>query len=167
MEKCGCYFEDYDRPECWGTKERDVCSCGGDKTKCNFYPEIKEEALNKSKMKIYQIHECGGEWENHYDHIVASYLSEEKAIAEKERLEIEETEAGKCHSCPLYYCQVECEIDVCGSKECKQRSIDMTKEYCKRYEPDEDYEDSKLECKNFSLLRGDSCYRIEIVEVIE
>lgn len=22
---------------CWGTRERDVCSCGGDKNKCNFY----------------------------------------------------------------------------------------------------------------------------------
>ena len=49
MGKCGCYFEDYDRPECWGTKERDVCSCGGDKTKCNFYPDIKEKALRELK----------------------------------------------------------------------------------------------------------------------
>ena len=41
-------------------------------------------------MKIYQIHEYGGEWEDKYDLIVASYLSKEKAIAEKERLEKEQ-----------------------------------------------------------------------------
>lgn len=22
---------------CWGTKEKDICSCGGDKSKCDFY----------------------------------------------------------------------------------------------------------------------------------
>ena len=31
---------------CWGTKEREECSCGGDKTKCNFYPEKMEAANN-------------------------------------------------------------------------------------------------------------------------
>lgn len=25
--------------ECWGTRERDRCSCGGDESKCDFYPE--------------------------------------------------------------------------------------------------------------------------------
>lgn len=29
---------------CYGTKERDECSCGGDRTKCDFYPEIREKA---------------------------------------------------------------------------------------------------------------------------
>jgi hypothetical protein len=24
---------------CWGTKEADECSCGGDKAKCDFYPD--------------------------------------------------------------------------------------------------------------------------------
>ena len=24
---------------CWGTRECDECKCGGDKTKCDFYPE--------------------------------------------------------------------------------------------------------------------------------
>jgi hypothetical protein len=28
---------------CWGTAERDACSCGGDKSKCNFYPNVREE----------------------------------------------------------------------------------------------------------------------------
>lgn len=27
---------------CWGTAERDACSCGGDKSKCDFYPAVRE-----------------------------------------------------------------------------------------------------------------------------
>ena len=34
---------------CNGTKEREECSCGGDRTKCNFYPEIRE----KAKKNVY------------------------------------------------------------------------------------------------------------------
>ena len=30
--------------ECWGTRERDACSCGGDQMKCDFYPEVRERA---------------------------------------------------------------------------------------------------------------------------
>ncbi len=29
---------------CYGTKECERCSCSGDKLKCNFYPEYREEA---------------------------------------------------------------------------------------------------------------------------
>jgi hypothetical protein len=28
---------------CWGTAERDACSCGGDKSKCDFYPSVRKE----------------------------------------------------------------------------------------------------------------------------
>jgi hypothetical protein len=28
---------------CWGTAERDACSCGGDKSKCDFYPSVREK----------------------------------------------------------------------------------------------------------------------------
>ena len=37
---------------CWGTKEMEECSCDGDKSKCNFYPELRAEATKQSK-KIY------------------------------------------------------------------------------------------------------------------
>jgi hypothetical protein len=29
---------------CWGTKEADECNCGGDETKCDFYPQVRETA---------------------------------------------------------------------------------------------------------------------------
>ena len=32
-DKCICYRSGY----CWGTKERDKCDCGGDKSRCTFY----------------------------------------------------------------------------------------------------------------------------------
>lgn len=58
MKKCDCYCKS-ERFEynpiimkgvinpysyCNGTKERDECSCGGDRTKCDFYPEVREKA---------------------------------------------------------------------------------------------------------------------------
>lgn len=66
MDKCECYkwgerFEcryfDDGRPYgmmvgynyCSGTKECDACSCGGDKSKCDFYPEVKKKALYRLK----------------------------------------------------------------------------------------------------------------------
>ena len=36
---------------CWGTKEQDECSCGGDETKCDFYPEVRKKARGKIKVK--------------------------------------------------------------------------------------------------------------------
>lgn len=36
--KCSSYVEG-ETPRCMGTKEIDVCSCGGDKSKCDFYPQ--------------------------------------------------------------------------------------------------------------------------------
>lgn len=63
MEKCKSYYvqryikgwKDGDSPildrevgVCYGTKEQEECSCGGDRTKCNFYPEIKAKAQKEA-----------------------------------------------------------------------------------------------------------------------
>lgn len=46
---------------CNGTRERDECSCGGNETKCDFYPEVRarakknvsvEDAINHFKYGI-------------------------------------------------------------------------------------------------------------------
>ena len=34
---CACYHVEYGKPRCWGTKEKEECSCGGNKNRCNFY----------------------------------------------------------------------------------------------------------------------------------
>ena len=33
---------------CWGTKEREACSCQGDKTKCDFYPKTDVRPITTS-----------------------------------------------------------------------------------------------------------------------
>lgn len=64
MKKCKCYEESYEivgwlgpdevirklRKRCNGTRERDICSCGGDETKCDFYPEVRKKAKKKTKI---------------------------------------------------------------------------------------------------------------------
>ena len=39
--KCQCYRTEYGNNVCYGTKEKEVCSCGGDKRKCDFYEEVR------------------------------------------------------------------------------------------------------------------------------
>lgn len=34
---------------CCGTKEKDVCDCCGDKSKCNFYERVRAEAAEEEK----------------------------------------------------------------------------------------------------------------------
>ena len=68
IAKCDCYkerierhyFSDFERglnasrglydryerrviPYCFGTKELDRCSCGGDRSKCDFYEEVRKK----------------------------------------------------------------------------------------------------------------------------
>ena len=35
-QRCECYHTGHGTAECWGTKEREYCTCLGDKSKCNF-----------------------------------------------------------------------------------------------------------------------------------
>lgn len=63
MKKCDCYIEDRELADytplmkpiyktvarCNGTRERDECSCGGDRTKCDFYPEVRKKAVQEQK----------------------------------------------------------------------------------------------------------------------
>lgn len=59
MSKCDCWHEvqpfchnDKINGVCYGTKEREYCQCGGDNTKCDFYPEKRKE--NKT-MKTLEM----------------------------------------------------------------------------------------------------------------
>lgn len=67
MNKCDCYHKEtlvvgYEFPNlpvrkaigvCYGTKEREECTCGGDKHRCNFYPEKREE---REPVKVYHTY---------------------------------------------------------------------------------------------------------------
>lgn len=72
MNKCDCYMTKetlYYTPFytqayyktisfCNGTKEREECSCGGDRTKCDFYSEIRERErkANMSSVSLIDGH---------------------------------------------------------------------------------------------------------------
>ena len=54
MEKCSCYHRiGFTKAICFGTRECDECVCGGDESKCDFYPEKRKKAkqeLNTAEM---------------------------------------------------------------------------------------------------------------------
>ena len=61
MGQCNCYNVRIDRiygnevkyGVCLGTKEIDRCDCGGDESKCDFYPEkrkVAQKTLNTAEM---------------------------------------------------------------------------------------------------------------------
>lgn len=78
MDKCNSYYTQFKRQYlydkysgnctgwenittgvCYGTKECEECSCGGDRLKCDFYPEIRVKAQkeiieNSLEYKINQ-----------------------------------------------------------------------------------------------------------------
>ena len=113
-------------------------------------------------MKIYQIHKYGGDWEDHRDYIVSSYISYEKANIEMERLKKEEALLMKCESCPLYFCPDDCDGHDCDN--CINYRVKKAKEYCDRYECVIGNDDS---CKNRYFSFIDYHFKIEEVEVIE
>ena len=52
--KCKCWREEhaawsFASGRCFGTKELDACDCGGDETKCDFYPERRHKALEEQR----------------------------------------------------------------------------------------------------------------------
>lgn len=54
---------------CWGTRECDECSCGGDRTKCDFYPEVRERAKkeDESFAKLKEIDNIKNELKYYLD----------------------------------------------------------------------------------------------------
>lgn len=70
MNKCDCYHietkrqytynpitgdpigRDVEIGVCWGTKECEECSCGGNEIKCDFYPEVRKKARKEQKPKF-------------------------------------------------------------------------------------------------------------------
>ena len=50
---CDSYATYSGESRCLGTKEVDRCNCGGDKSKCDFYPEkrkVAEKKMNTAEM---------------------------------------------------------------------------------------------------------------------
>lgn len=110
-------------------------------------------------MTIYQLHECGGEWEDHFDRIIASYINEEKALEGKriaEETEIKEREQHKlCSDCPFMDEDLDNLETILGDY----------KGYCDKahFSSDSDY----IRCTNYFYKWDDISFYIQEVEVIE
>ena len=52
MARCTCYHQHGLKFLCYGTKEMEECSCGGDTSKCNFYPEKRKQKMTTDQKKI-------------------------------------------------------------------------------------------------------------------
>lgn len=110
-------------------------------------------------MKIYQLHEYGGEYEDYFDYIVGSFMRRERAEEMKEKLETEakqlRAKSDKCNQCPVYneyYPTIE-------------EYAEALRTYCDQAEIVEDY--FYINCENYFSLWEDYNYRIEEVEVEE
>ena len=86
MNKCNCYNEEalkimYDPIEgvisrktigrCLGMKEYDVCNCGGDESKCDFYPE-KRVCIMQRKSEDYERGYKEG-WNAALEYVIARF----------------------------------------------------------------------------------------------
>lgn len=106
-------------------------------------------------MKIYQLHEYGGEYEDHYDYIIGSYLRKKRAEEEKTKAEAKEKELRehhkRCNSCPF----IETQTNLLNSfpNYCSEARLEET--------------ECGIDCENFYLKWDESIFKIEIVEVEE
>lgn len=119
-------------------------------------------------MKIYQIHEFGGCYEDEYDYIVGTYLHKEKAEVKMEELNLREKELMKCNNCPLFFCDNNCDTECCETIECRDIRIKSTEEYCKRFMPKYDTKnETEIYCENYNCKSEESDFQILEEEVIE
>ena len=52
MAKCDCYYQHGMKYLCYGTKEMEECSCGGDTSKCDFYPEKRNQKTMANEKRL-------------------------------------------------------------------------------------------------------------------
>ena len=115
-------------------------------------------------MKIYQIHETGGEYEDYFDYIVGTYLYQDKAELEMQRLidaeEIRQKQYKKCQECPIN------DFDIIADN-----PFDVIRKACQKYcshsEVVEDIEYDEFFCENQASYWDDKNYELKEVEVIE
>lgn len=105
-------------------------------------------------IKIYQIHETGGEYEDYFDNIVGSYLHKEKAKQELEKFKDALSERRmyyqKCSDCPAQF-------------GCLEDEIDEIRESCDCFAAEFDDESLIEFCKN-AVYSYDESVRYEIEE---
>ena len=101
-------------------------------------------------MKIYQVIEFGGEYDDYYEFVIGTFLNEEKAIAEmNNQIEKQKSFENKYKKC------TQCDYDETRlNKECFKQFYD------------EDMILENYHCDNFIYVE-EKDYKIEEFEVIE
>lgn len=111
-------------------------------------------------MKIYQLHEYFGVWEDFTDMIRGSYLKKERAEEELSKAKTEEEELimknDKCQQCP-FVGEEPCELDTL---------LSTYHDYCSDMKLYEDA-DHCLNCENYYFQWSYSTFGIKEVEVEE
>ena len=111
-------------------------------------------------MKIYQLHEYGGEYEDFRDYIIGSYLRKERAEEEKAKAEAEEQkireQACRCSNCPFV-----------GEKPAKLKTLlAKHKGYCEIMKLDA-FGKYGIVCENYFTHWDNMYFEIQEVEVEE
>ena len=111
-------------------------------------------------MKIYQLHEYSGEYEDFRDYIIGSYLRKERAEEEKAKAEALEKEfqeqSKKCANCPF----------VCEDFSNLNGLLMKHPDYCEKAKGLEEYEFG-IYCDAQYVHWDDATYKIKEVEVEE
>lgn len=110
-------------------------------------------------MKIYQIHEHKGEWEDYRDRIIGSYLKRERAEEEILKAEMNERKLReryeRCIDCPFVEDYV---TDI-------KTLLAEYPDYCTEAKLESG--DYGISCENYYVHFYDADFEIEEVEVIE
>ena len=110
-------------------------------------------------MKIYQLHEYSGEWEDFRDNIIGFYLRKERAREEKIKAEAKEVElknkSNDCLYCPFLD---DTELSL-------ENLLTLYPDYC----TDAELEETKygINCENYFSKYDDSTFKIIEIEVEE
>ena len=76
-------------------------------------------------MKIYQIHETSGQWEDYRDYIVGTYLYKDKAESEMKKLvekeQIRQKQYDHCRNCPI------------GDLDLQEDTFEVMRDACRKY----------------------------------
>ena len=110
-------------------------------------------------MKIYQLHQHGGEWEDYRDRIIGSYLKKERAEEEKLKAEKEE-ETNRARDAQCCRCLYMSDI--------KDNALlaDLMRQHCDHSDIHCD-SDGELFCKAYYYHWRDYNFYVEEVEVEE
>ena len=112
-------------------------------------------------MRIYQLHEYCGEWEDYRDLIRGSYLRRERAEEEKVKREAEQRELERrsdlCANC----------LFIGEDASVMEKLLSKYPDYCDKKEFYIDTYDNCIECENYYLHYDKSTFNIKEVEVEE